>query len=131
MHFKALAVLSCGALVSAWLPGDDKVITSSSNVDLFNRTPSINSGSKRWLPGSGKLRGVNLGSVFIAEPWLMGNSWGQMGCGDQKSEFDCVLKLGQQAANSAFKHHWDTWITQSELQEMVNYGLNTIRIPVG
>jgi aryl-phospho-beta-D-glucosidase BglC (GH1 family) len=132
MHFKTLAFLSCGALVSAWLPGEDKVITSKDNVDLFNRTVSAGGSSKRWLPASGKIRGVNMGSHFIVEPWLMSNSWASMGCGgDVKSEFDCVLKLGQDAANTAFQHHWDTWITQAELQDMRNSGLNTIRIPVG
>lgn len=129
MHFKTLAVLSYSALVAAWLPGEDKAIISSDNVDLFNRTSSDASG-KRWLPG-GKIRGVNVGSLFVVEPWMMSNSWAQMGCSDKKSEFDCVLKLGQEAANRAFKNHWDTWVTQADLQEMVSYGINTIRIPVG
>lgn len=130
MHFKTLAVLSYGALVAAWFPGEDKGLISSDGVDLFNRSSSDVSG-KRWLP-VGKIRGVNVGSLFVVEPWMMSNTWAQMGCGDQvKSEFDCVLKLGQAAANNAFKGHWDTWVTQADLQEMISYGINTIRIPVG
>ncbi|OBT82371.1 hypothetical protein VE02_08750 [Pseudogymnoascus sp. 03VT05] len=130
MHFKTLAVLSYGALVAAWFPGEDKGIISSDGVDLFNRSSSDASG-KRWLPGA-KIRGVNVGSLFVVEPWMMSNTWAQMGCGDQvKSEFDCVLKLGQAAANNVFKGHWDTWVTQADLQEMISYGINTIRIPVG
>lgn len=54
-----------------------------------------------------------------------------MGCGGQKSEFDCVLSLGQDKANSAFASHWSSWITQDDITEMVSYGLNTIRVPVG
>ena len=54
-----------------------------------------------------------------------------MGCGKSYSEFDCVSKLGQADANSSFADHWNTWIDQSDIQTMVSYGLNTIRIPVG
>jgi len=54
-----------------------------------------------------------------------------MGCGSQQSEFDCVSYLGQTAANAAFQNHWATWITQTDIQQMASYGLNTIRIPVG
>ncbi|KAL5344607.1 hypothetical protein ACLOAV_010299 [Pseudogymnoascus australis] len=34
----AIAVLTYGALVAAWLPGEDKATIFSDDVDLFNRT---------------------------------------------------------------------------------------------
>ncbi|KFY16069.1 hypothetical protein V492_01586 [Pseudogymnoascus sp. VKM F-4246] len=131
MHVRAaLAILSYSALVAAWFPGEHKAVISADDVDLFNRT-AVDANGKRYLPGA-KIRGVNLGSLFVVEPWMMHNTWANMGCGDGvASEFDCVLKLGQDAANSAFKGHWDTWITQADLQLMVDSGINTIRIPVG
>ena len=48
-----------------------------------------------------------------------------------QSEFDCVSSLGQTNANAAFQNHWNTWIVQSDISQMVSYGLNTIRVPVG
>ncbi|KAI5799049.1 putative glucan endo-1,6-beta-glucosidase B [Geopyxis carbonaria] len=83
-----------------------------------------------WLP-SGKIRGVNLGSLFVVEPWMMSQSWASMGCGGQSSEFDCMLALGQEAGDAAFATHWDSWITQDDLKAMASYGLNTVRIPLG
>ncbi|XP_055354489.1 uncharacterized protein LOC129600112 [Paramacrobiotus metropolitanus] len=83
-----------------------------------------------WLP-DGKIRGVNLGSLFVIEPWMAHTEWTRMGCADQKSEFDCVMRLGQAKANQEFQAHWDRWITQADIQKMKSYGLNTIRIPVG
>ena len=83
-----------------------------------------------WLPQD-KIRGVNLGGHFIIEPWMMYDEWSEMGCGDQQSEFDCVLKLGQDAANQAFQDHWGRWITQDDIAQMKDLGLNTIRIPLG
>jgi aryl-phospho-beta-D-glucosidase BglC (GH1 family) len=62
---------------------------------------------------------------------MAGNEWSIMGCGDAASEFDCVVQLGQDAANSAFQAHWARWIVRDDLVQMQSYGLNTIRIPVG
>jgi len=56
-----------------------------------------------------------------------------MGCKDDgyDSEFNCVSKLGQAKADKVFQQHWATWITQSDIQKMKSYSLNTLRIPVG
>lgn len=119
---------------SAWLPGVDKTIVSHDGNDLFSTTSDSSrnsSRSKRYLPASGKIRGVNLGSMFVFEPWIADTAWSNMGCGSYKSEFDCVSGLGQSKANTAFKNHWSSWITQSDITQMQSYGLNTIRIPVG
>jgi hypothetical protein len=117
---------------SAWLPGEHKDIYARDGTNLFNTSavPS-DSSDKRWLPASGKIRGVNLGSLFVMEPWMASTEWSNMGCGSYASEFDCVSGLGQSQANSAFQSHWGSWITQSDISQMQSYGLNTIRIPVG
>ncbi|KAH6720881.1 putative glucan endo-1,6-beta-glucosidase B [Leptodontidium sp. MPI-SDFR-AT-0119] len=84
-----------------------------------------------WMPASGKLRGVNLGSQFVIEPWMVMEEWMTMGCNGTQSEFDCVAALGQTAANKAFQDHWARWINETDLDKMASLGLNTIRIPVG
>ncbi|KAI9889687.1 MAG: hypothetical protein M1814_005088 [Vezdaea aestivalis] len=125
MKFSLFAIVAGAALTSAWLP-------SEKPTQLFERLipPGL---TGRNLPSfQGKIRGVNLGSWLVAEPWMMGGLWRDgMGCGSAKSEFDCVSFLKQETANAKFQSHWASWITKSDLQEMKNYGLNTIRIPVG
>lgn len=59
---------------------------------------------------------------------MASSEWSSMGCGDYKSEWDCVKGIGQDAANAAFKTHWQTWITKDDITRMVSYGLNTIRV---
>jgi hypothetical protein len=113
----------------AWFPGEHRELISNDGDNLFNISGSGN--SKRWTPASGKIRGVNLGSLFVVEPWMASNEWTSMGCGAYKSEFDCVSGLGQAQANSAFQKHWDSWITQGDIAQMQSYGINTIRVPVG
>jgi glucan endo-1,6-beta-glucosidase len=118
---------------SAWLPREQKDIYARDGTNLFNTTefPSGYGTPKRWLPASGKIRGVNMGSLFVFEPWTASTEWSNMGCGSYASEFDCVSALGQSQANSVFQPHWGSWITLSDMTQMQSYGLNTIRIPVG
>lgn len=114
--FVALSALS--NLAAAWLPETNKKINAKNGTNLFT-------------PSKGKIRGVNLGSQFIFEPWIAESAWKDMGCGGTKSEFDCVMSLGQDKANSAFAGHWGSWTTKEDIAEIVSYGLNTIRVPVG
>lgn len=78
-----------------------------------------------------KIRGVNLGSLFIVEPWMSSNIWKSIGCGNTASEWDCVSTLGRDKANAAFQKHWNTFITAYDFEKIKQYGLNTVRIPVG
>jgi aryl-phospho-beta-D-glucosidase BglC (GH1 family) len=117
----------------AWLPGQEKHIYALDGTNLFNITEasSADGSTRRWLPASGKIRGVNMGSLFVFEPWLAETEWSSMGCGSYESEFDCVSALGQTQANTVFQNHWGSWITQADISQMQSYGINTIRIPVG
>ncbi|KAI9743002.1 MAG: hypothetical protein M1818_003297 [Claussenomyces sp. TS43310] len=138
MQFHTLALLGLVAVTSAWLPGVNKAITALDGQSLFqsngtNTTVPVagRRSFKRWLPSLTPIRGVNLGSLFIVEPWMAMTEWESMGCTGYNSEFDCVNGIGQDAANTAFQNHWNTWITENDIATMVSYGLNTIRIPVG
>lgn len=106
------------SLVLAWLPMSDKPVRAKNGDDLFKIS-------------NGALRGVNVGSLFVMEPWMIPNTWTKMGCGKQKAEMDCVEKLGQKTANKRFAKHWDEWIDGDDIDDMVELGLNTVRIPVG
>ncbi|KAF2973564.1 hypothetical protein GQX73_g69 [Xylaria multiplex] len=87
--------------------------------------------SRRWLLGDDKIRGVNLGSLFIIEEWFAKDEWASMGCKGYYDEWSCVKALGQEAANAAWDTHWKSWVTQSDITKIASYGLNTIRIPIG
>ena len=132
MQLKILSLLLSLPLVRAWLPSD-KHLFGNFTTDTSNYTISAGNGRslKRWLPATGKIRGVNLGSMFVIEPWMASTEWADMGCGNAASEFDCVSALGQAAANVAFQAHWNRWITENDIATMASYGINTIRIPVG
>lgn len=91
----------------------------------------------RGFPSEG-VRGVNLGSLFVIEPWMMEDDWKSMGgqcdsCGacDISTEWDLVQALGQDEADSRFATHWANFLPQSDVELMKSYNLNSVRIPLG
>lgn len=109
--------LSCLlALTHAWLPTYPPPGTA---LPAFAASKTI------------KIRGVNLGSLFIVEPWMARNEWAAMGCGAAEAEFQCIRDAyggNIDRASEVWKKHWGTWITAADLDEMVGAGLNTIRV---
>jgi glucan endo-1,6-beta-glucosidase len=71
---------------------------------------------------------------------MLPDEWVRMGgetcfqnasCADcAASEFDLVKKLGQDRADTVFQEHWQTWFAESNVQAIVDAGLNTVRVPV-
>jgi aryl-phospho-beta-D-glucosidase BglC (GH1 family) len=131
MKTSILSLLTFSGAALAWLPAERDLFGEQPNSVVSHVAAGNGRSVKRFDSGFNKIRGVNLGSLFIVEPWMAGQEWNAMGCGDQKSEFDCMIKLGQDAGDAAFKKHWDSWITEQDLDTMKSYGINTVRVPVG
>ncbi|KAI8630464.1 glycoside hydrolase family 5 protein [Xylariaceae sp. FL1651] len=132
MRYSALAPVFLAGVVQAWLPQDR-------DLAAFNMTARFEQLGKRFKPslpsGVTKIRGVNFGAWLISEPFFMATEWAKMGCGESKSEFDCMRDhysgSNRAAGNAAFQQHWATWITPATVQSVHDVGLNTIRIPIG
>ncbi|KAI6117180.1 glycoside hydrolase family 5 protein [Pisolithus croceorrhizus] len=84
-----------------------------------------------------KIYGVNLGSWLLLEPWMLPQGWTDMGgqiCADCsqciESEFAFAMAYPD-TVDQTFAKHWDSWFTQSDLQDLKNAGINTLRIPLG
>ncbi|KAF8307333.1 glycoside hydrolase [Clavulina sp. PMI_390] len=102
---------------------------------------SVSQGSNRTtskvLPVD-KVYGVNIGGWLVYEPWISPAKWEAMGgeyCSScdqcRMSEWSLATYLGQTQTNAAFKQHWETWFTQTDVDAIVAAGLNTVRIPLG
>lgn len=78
----------------------------------------------------GKIRGVNLGGLFIVEPWMMPGEWSSMGCGQYPDEWTCMQKTNG-GAQKGFTGHWENWITEADIAQIAAWNLNTIRLPLG
>jgi glucan 1,3-beta-glucosidase len=79
-----------------------------------------------------KIRGVNLGGWFVLEPWITPSIFDQWADGGGVvDEYTYTQALGKPQALSLLQQHWNTWITESDFQEIAAVGLNHVRIPLG
>ncbi|KZP09600.1 glycoside hydrolase family 5 protein [Athelia psychrophila] len=109
---------------------------------LNNIVASVNEGPNRTCEDAvpvKKIYGVNFGNWLILEPWMSPTEWeamqGQFAAnGDcstvRQSEWSLSTFLGQDATNAAFKKHWESWMTQADVDGIVAAKLNTVRLPL-
>ncbi|TKA24097.1 hypothetical protein B0A50_06837 [Salinomyces thailandicus] len=71
------------------------------------------------------IRGVNLGGWLVLEKWLNSDLFSETDALDQY-HFD-------QSPNalSKLQNHWDTFITEDDIRQIADIGINTLRIPIG
>lgn len=106
---------------------------------LFSLLPLLS-----FLPGAlaghglpRKIYGVNLGSWLVVEPWMLPQEWLNMG---GENNCDCTKCIGSEfaltqanpaTADKIFEGHWSSWFNQTDVDELVAAGINTVRIPLG
>lgn len=83
-----------------------------------------------------QVRGVNLGSWFVLEPWITPSLFYQfIGKDEGNTAFDhysfCEV-LGPEEGNKQLRNHWETWVTRDIIHELAEQdGINSVRVPVG
>lgn len=81
--------------------------------------------------------GVALGSWLVIEPFinpslfLTFNETSGNASDIPVDEYHYTKQLGKAEAYNRLSKHWDTWINETDFQEMKDYGINMVRIPVG
>jgi len=78
--------------------------------------------------------GVNLGGWFVLESWIYPQWWQQVTNGsvpDGQGEWQFCETLGPAACSEVLEPHWDSWVTQADLQALASAGVTHVRIPVG
>ncbi|PWN43712.1 glycoside hydrolase [Ceraceosorus guamensis] len=77
-----------------------------------------------------KMIGVNIGNWLVLERWL-DEDWFTQTAGDNAyDEWDFSQSLGNKAL-STLQDHWNTWVTEAEIDTLVAAGINTFRLNVG
>lgn len=83
------------------------------------------------------IRGVNLGSWLLIEPWMIPEEWQKIG---GENSCDCKVCIGSEfnfakaypdTVDQRMATHWETWFTQSDVDTLVKAGINSVRIPLG
>lgn len=80
--------------------------------------------------------GVNLGSWFVTEKWMVPSLFQCVHEGE-KGELAILHGYGNtsqgiRSARALLEKHWDTWITMDDFDKMrYQYNINSVRIPIG
>ncbi|KAF2656925.1 glycoside hydrolase family 5 protein [Lophiostoma macrostomum CBS 122681] len=93
--------------------------------------PSISKRKVAFNWGSDKLRGVNIGGWLVLEPWITPSIFDKLGRNDIVDEFTLGQKLGQDAALTILREHWNSWVTWEDFNKIKQSGFNLVRIPIG
>ena len=72
----------------------------------------------------------------MLEPWITPSLFYQFLGGDETNtamdHYSFCEVLGPEEGNKQLKRHWDTWVTQDLIKELVDSGaVNSLRVPVG
>ncbi|KAL8922669.1 MAG: hypothetical protein Q9208_004982 [Pyrenodesmia sp. 3 TL-2023] len=79
-----------------------------------------------------KVRGVNLGGWLVLEPWITPSIFEEWSSSQTVvDEYTYTKTLGKDEASSRLSNHWNTWITQDDINAIAQAGLNHVRIPIG
>lgn len=74
-----------------------------------------------------QLRGVNLGSWFLLEMWMLGRG----DIPDQKTFVDILReRFGDGGASVLVEKFRESWITEEDFERIREAGLNTVRVPL-
>lgn len=87
-----------------------------------------------YTDDSKKIQGISLGGWFVLEPFITPSLFEQFGDDESKipvDEYTFTQQLGKEEAQKQLEKHWSTWITEGDLKDIKDYGLNLVRIPIG
>ncbi len=85
--------------------------------------------------GDGKIRGVNIGGLFMMEPWITPSIFEdaneRLGVVDQVvDEYTFAQYMDPTEAAEILNNHWDTFYTQGDLQQLFDNGITHLRLPI-
>ncbi|PWN93012.1 glycoside hydrolase, partial [Acaromyces ingoldii] len=78
-----------------------------------------------------KMIGVSLGNWLVLERWMDEDWMTSTGGDDAWDEWTFTQNLGADKAKAALTDHWNSWVTEAEIDTLKSVGINTVRIPVG
>jgi len=67
----------------------------------------------------------------VLESWMTPTLYNNNGVGSGVGEWGFTQKLGKSRAQQVLTEHWETWVSQSDLQKLASNGITHLRVPVG
>ncbi|KAJ2835253.1 hypothetical protein FBU31_001678 [Coemansia sp. 'formosensis'] len=108
--------------------------------DLLTMPTQDVSGDIRQEPGSGMgmgyhghrmVRGVNIGGFLVPEFWITPSLIADIPEPKPNDYLQLCTRLGPEATLSLMRRHWESWVTEAEIQRLAMAGITHLRIPLG
>ncbi|KAJ2801034.1 hypothetical protein H4R20_003833 [Coemansia guatemalensis] len=80
------------------------------------------------------IRGVNLGGLFVLEPWITPSLFEQWATSPNSTvvdEWNYCAVLGKQECQARLNRHWGSFVQEADISILASQHINTLRIPVG
>ncbi|KAJ1894696.1 hypothetical protein LPJ81_005109, partial [Coemansia sp. IMI 209127] len=80
------------------------------------------------------VRGVNLGGLFLLEPWItpsLFEEWAKSPNSTVVDEWNYCRVLGKAECSRRLTKHWGTFVQETDIAELAGMHINTLRIPIG
>ncbi|KAH9925883.1 glycoside hydrolase [Epithele typhae] len=105
-----------------WVSDPKNPFNNSAKANSW--TPAL---SETWKWGEDRIWGVNLGGLFVLEPFIVPALYEQhVGAVD---EWTLSQLLGD-SLNATLTNHYETFITEEDIAQIAGAGLNWIRLPI-
>jgi len=83
----------------------------------------------RFPYGQKKVRGVGLGGWLVLENFITPSLYEQADDDRVIDEWSFGRYVDEDKAHRILKHHYDTFITEDDFEQIASYGLNHVRVP--
>lgn len=91
-------------------------------------TPALN---ETWRWGVDRIYGVNLGGLFVIEPFIVPSLFEQnAGTVDEWTLSQALSAKGADVLQQTIEDHYNTFITEEDIAQIAGAGLNWIRVPI-
>ncbi|KAJ1722490.1 hypothetical protein LPJ53_003088 [Coemansia erecta] len=88
-------------------------------------------GSSMQYHGHRLVRGVNIGGFLVPEFWITPSLVASIPDPKPNDYLQLCNRLGPDATLQLMRRHWETWVSEPEVQRLANSGLTHLRIPIG
>jgi len=84
------------------------------------------------LTHSSKIHGVNLGGWLVLESFIAPSIWNIYNSSSVVDQWTwCEHAKNHSGAIEKLHNHWNTWVSEDELQQLSSVGITHVRVPVG
>ncbi|KAM5545145.1 hypothetical protein V8D89_001256 [Ganoderma adspersum] len=91
-------------------------------------TPALN---ETWRWGVDRIYGVNLGGLFVIEPFIVPSLFEQnAGTVDEWTLSQALAAKGSDTLQQTIEDHYNTFITEEDIAQIAGAGLNWVRVPI-